>query len=332
MFKRRPDTPSAADAPEGLSSERLEQWCVGLREGVITARGVQGQLGQLIGCGELIGMPVIELVDGRSRRPGGALSWSQITRRCDASHGRLVILGDPGYGKTVAALTLVGDVNARDEPDAIVAELFSLTDWDRSQAQRPGVRVIDWLAEQLSSTYRELPLDASRRLIAEGLVLAVLEGLDEIATPQRRACVQAIDAYTRGTPRRPLVLTCRSAEYDELAPGGVDADRVVMLTALQREHVASILADRTATRPGWDRVRARHAAGDATLDELFANPLRLSLALRVYHDRDAGVLLDVSVAQARGRLWETLLGTTADTFDDATAAQNRDWLASSPPA
>jgi len=44
------------------------------------------------------------------------LPWSQITHGPDVTKERLVILGDPGYGKTVAALTLVAHVNSGNRP------------------------------------------------------------------------------------------------------------------------------------------------------------------------------------------------------------------------
>lgn len=56
-------------------------------------------------------------------------------------------------------------------------------------------------------------------------------------------------------------------------------------------------------------------------------PLRLAIALQVYRDRDPGELLKLTVAQARGRLWERLLESSADGYPGATARQVRGWLA-----
>ena len=55
---------------------------------------------------------------------------------------------------------------------------------------------------------------------------------------------------------------------------------------------------------GWETIRRRQAAGDRALDELFRSPLRLTIALQAYRDRDPSELLDLSLEQAKGRLWE----------------------------
>jgi hypothetical protein len=324
----------ALAVPQGLSSERLEEWRVRLRAAVLEARIEDGgQLDQMVHYGEAIDVKV-KRFDIDSRRPrlrvgGRLLAWSEIRRQWDESTGRLVILGDPGYGKTVAALTLVAHVNARAEPGASVAELFSLADWYHWIGDHAGAPFGGWLADQLTLTHPELPLGVSRLLIAAGLVLPILDGLDEIPTrSQRRACIDAIDSYARRTdPHRPFVLTSRGAAYVELAPDQVSAERHIVLAGLQPDQVAAILDERTGGREGWDTIRARHAAGDATLRALFRSPLRLTVALQAYRDRDPGELLVLRGAQAQGKVWELLLTNTADVFDDARPEQVRAWLA-----
>ncbi len=85
----------------------------------------------------------LRVFDSDPRRPrlrvgGHQLPWSALTHQWDTSEGRLVILGEPGYGKTVAALTLIAHINAADTPGAKVAELFSLADWYLWHADKPG--------------------------------------------------------------------------------------------------------------------------------------------------------------------------------------------------
>lgn len=322
-------------APRGLSRERLEEWRSRLRMAVLEARVEQGgQLDQMVRQGESIDMNV-RTIDGDARRPrartgGRSLSWGEIRREWDDSGGRLVILGDPGYGKTVAALTLLAHINAHDNAGQGVAELFSLVEWDRWNHDHRGERFAGWLAEQLTVSYPDdLPVAVSRRLVAEGLVVPILDGLDEIPTRLRRlACVAAIEGYARrAAPHRPFVVTCRAVEYDELATDALVVDRHLVLEGLDRDRVRAILDDRTTDAPGWEAVRARHAAGDPSLGELFRSPLLLTVALQAYRDRDPSELLDLTIDDAQGRLWELLLADTGGGFDDATPAQVRDWLA-----
>jgi hypothetical protein len=319
--------------PDGLSRKRLEKWRVWLRSKIIKERGEEGgQLDQMVRDREARDLNV-SLVDGDSCLPrlrvgGRLLAWSEIKREWDESRGRMVILGDPGYGKTVAALTLVAHING-DKSGAVVAELFSLADWHLWQAEHPSARLGDWLAGQLTLTYDLLP-EVSQRLVAEELVLPILDGLDEIPTVhQRRACVDAINAYTRrAAPYRPFVLTCRAEEYNQLAPDWVGAEQHILLAGLQPDQVNAVLEKRTAGRTGWDTIRLRHAAGDAALRELFRSPLYLDVTLHVYRDRDPSELLDLDVGEAIGQLWERLLSLseTADAFPGATVTEVRRWL------
>ncbi len=320
--------------PDGLSRKRLEKWRVWLRSKVMKERGEEGgQLDQMVRDEEARDLNV-SLVDGDSCMPrlrvdGRLFAWSEIKREWDESRGRMVILGDPGYGKTVAALTLVEYINASKKPGAVVAELFSLADWYLWQAEHPSARLGDWLAGQLTLTY-DLPPKVSQQLVAEELVLPILDGLDEIPTVhQRRACVDAINAYTRrAAPHRPFVLTCRAEEYNQLAPGWVGAEQHILLAGLQPDQVNAILEKRAVGRVGWDTIRLRHAAGDATLIELFRSPLYLAVTLQVYRDRDPSELLDLGVEEAIGQLWERLLSLseTADAFPGATVTEVRRWL------
>lgn len=338
LLERRLDKPQTArDArPACLSTELLEEWRVRLRAAILEARVEQGgTLDQMVRQGDAIDSSVTHL-DSDLHRPrlrvgvGEQLRpWSEIKRQWDHSEGRLVITGDPGFGKTVAALTLVAHINGRDEPGAKVAELFSLADWYRWHADHLGSPVAGWMAEQLTLSYRDLPLEVSRQLIDHGKVLPVLDGLDEIPTlQQRRDCVDVINAYTRrAEPHRPFVLTCRAVDYIDLAPDWVGVQRhPIELVGLQPDQVGAILKDRTKGRQGWDIIRERYAAGDATLGELFRSPLHLTIALQVYRDQDPSELLELSVGRAQGRLWELLLSNTAEQFKDATPAQVRGWL------
>jgi hypothetical protein len=328
----RRDNADTPPTPEGLTAELLERWRVALVADVIRIRvGAGGQLDMRVSEGDPIDANA-RRVDHDSGRPrvrvgGRLLAWSEIIARWDTTRSRLVILGDPGYGKTVAALTLVKHINAHDAPGASVAELFSLADWQRWRGDHPDAPLGEWLAEQLTVAHPSVPVAVARQLVDARLIVPVLDGLDEIATVERRrACVAAIDAYAeRGEPHRPFVLTCRAREYRELAPDWVRDDECIVLVGLQPDQIKQHLHEQTAGRAAWDVVRQRQAAGDAALNTLLASPLRLAIALRVYRDHDPGELLELDGEQARQRLWELLLITSAG-YRSATPAQVRAWL------
>lgn len=334
-LKDRRTTSAEAPTPSGLTPELRERWRVALRDDVIRIRvGEDGQLAKMVLQGDPIdsrtGRVDLDAERPRIRVAERLRPWSEITHQWDAGAGRMVILGKPGYGKTVAALTLIKHINTPDDAGRIVAELFPLAEWQRWRGEHPTAPFRQWLAEQLTRMHPELAGAVARELVDARLVLPVLDGLDEIAAVEdRRACVAAIDSYAeRGEPHRPFVLTCRAHEYYELAPDWVRDDERVVLVGLQPDQIQAKLAEpQIAGRPAWDALRHQQATGDAAINELFRSPLRLAIALQVYRDQNPIELLRLPVAHAHKRLWELLLKTNADTYPGATAVQVHAWLA-----
>ena len=116
--------------------------------------------------------------------------------------GRLVIIGEPGSGKTGAAVLLVlaalehrQQVPSQDRQLVPVPVIFTLHGWDPSTQ-----RVADWFAARLQETY---PLFAGKRgraeaaqLVQAGRIAVFLDGLDEIAEDLRPVALQALSQQT----------------------------------------------------------------------------------------------------------------------------------------
>jgi hypothetical protein len=136
----------------------------------------------------------------------------------DALDQAMLILGAPGSGKTVILnqlATTLADRADRD-PAQPIPVVLNLASW---AARRPPLDA--WLADELSVVY-----GVNRRLGANlataGMLLPLLDGLDEVPADDRAACVQAINDYQAARSEVegrmvPLVVCSRQAEAEALA-------------------------------------------------------------------------------------------------------------------
>jgi GTPase SAR1 family protein len=208
--------------------------------------------------------------------------------------GRLVVLGEPGAGKTALMVRLVLDLLGRREPGKPLPVLAALSSWDPDAQD-----FTEWLTSQLLITHpamgRPAPGDPQRSraaaLLDAGLVLPVLDGLDEIPIKARRTAIERISGALR--PGRPLVLTCRTAEFrDALRPrGGAETTfrsaAIIRLLPLDAASVRDYLrqsADGPAAEARWGPV-LRLVGTPAPVSQALRTPLMLSLARAIYGSR-----------------------------------------------
>ncbi|MGW0522309.1 NACHT domain-containing protein [Crossiella sp. NPDC003009] len=192
---------------------------------------------------------------------------------------QLVVLGEPGGGKSTMAMLLVLDLLADREPADPVPFLVNLAPWQPEEALH------DWLAGQLDRAHSGLGGRAEcLRFLASGRVLPVLDGFDELPEWHQQAALAAIDEAVDGG--RPLILTCRTQEYLDLLTrtrSPLANAAVVELAPVTAEDVRTFLDVSTDARPRWqpvlDRIRAE-PGGELAL--ALSTPLMVSLARTVY--------------------------------------------------
>jgi hypothetical protein len=200
---------------------------------------------------------------------------------------QLVLIGSPGSGKTSAAVLLTCRLLADRRRAEPVPVLLPLASWN-PQDQHLDV----WLAARLASQYPILAdggvngRQPAMRLVERGRVLAVLDGLDEMPTPLRAAAVAAINAAVDGG--RPLVLTCRAEEYEEVIAGtGVPLARAAVV---EIKPVTGSEAAKYLTSAGTDEAQRRWAPvvdhlrehPDGVLGAALSTPLMVYLARTIY--------------------------------------------------
>lgn len=201
---------------------------------------------------------------------------------------QLVVLGEAGAGKSVIAILLTLGLLATIRPGDPVPVLLPVASWD------PGAEHLHaWLARKLRTDYPGLTNtakygpDAATRLVLDGHVLPILDGLDETPPDLHAAAIDALDRAVAGG--RPIVVTCRTDEYEQavLRAGALLASApVVEVEPVELDAAIAFLTDRD--RQGGSRwqpvVEQLRQHPDSPLAQALSTPLMVDLARAAYTD------------------------------------------------
>lgn len=206
--------------------------------------------------------------------------------------GRLVVLGEPGAGKTMLMVRLVLDLLKDRGSGEPVPVLVSLASWNPQAQDLHG-----WLGKQLTADHRFLASEAPgggslmEALLAARLILPILDGLDEIPDAIRGPAIGRINDALR--PGERLVVTCRSWQYlDSVRPrAGIEATlrgaAAVELGPLAAETVRSYIlhdARGAVAKARWEPVLAV-LDSDMPIAQAIETPLMVGLACTIYNPR-----------------------------------------------
>ncbi|BEL03570.1 hypothetical protein Q0Z83_017610 [Actinoplanes sichuanensis] len=248
---------------------------------------------------------------------------------------RLLILGEPGAGKTVLAIMLVlGLIEAR-RPGAATPVLLTVSSWDPLSE-----KLTDWLDRTLGTVYyggrREIPA----ALRHERLVIPVLDGLDEMPESARRSAVAAINEALGGDEA--IVLTCRTAEYLDVIAGG--SANLVQAPVINVQPVAVAEAITYLQRVAWPRGTDWTPAFAAWTQNpggpfaaALSTPLMISVARTVY-ERGGGRPCELLTVATRHAVEDHLLDRLVDAAyvprpgPDESALEHRDQARIAAPA
>lgn len=158
---------------------------------------------------------------GGAWEPGRSLTVLDAFDRFDES---LLILGEPGAGKTSMLLELASAVLDRAGDNGPLPVLVELGAWrpaGRRTAPLPdnisdaGDAFCVWVLGQVQATYSIGADIAAAWLDQRGLVL-LLDGLDEVAARLQAECVKQINGLQTRYPRLRIAVTSRSEQYGRL--------------------------------------------------------------------------------------------------------------------
>lgn len=190
----------------------------------------------------------------------------------EAAGGELLILGEPGAGKTTMLLELVTHLITKAERDESrpIPAVFSLAGFRNDQP------LAAWLVDELANNY-EVPRKLGEIWVADGQFVPLLDGLDEVDPDLRATCATAINAFRQSHPGVSLLVTTRSQDYRALALR-LNLDKAIVLQPLSSDQIDQYLAQR-GQRLANLRVALQN---DATLRDLAQTPLMLSMMTLAY--------------------------------------------------
>jgi len=188
---------------------------------------------------------------------------------------QMLILGEPGSGKTITLLTLADALleETKTDPTLPTPVVFNLSSW--AEKQPP---LDEWLVEELNQRYH-MPRKVSQNWVENDELLLLLDGLDEVAADKRDACVSAINAFQKEHIVS-MVVCSRIAEYQALI-NRLNLTGAIAIRPLTDQQISDYIA-----RADPHLAALNHALTNSPeLRELAQTPLMLSIMTLTYHDQ-----------------------------------------------
>ena len=212
-------------------------------------------------------------------------------------HGkRLLILGEPGSGKTITLLDLARKliVRARAHAEHPLPVVFNLASWAEKRQS-----LDDWLIAELENKYR-VPNPLGRYWVKKHEFLLLLDGLDEVGEDKREKCIEAINVYCESGVQ--VVVCSRRQEYEALiAETKLVAWQAILLHPLAEAQIFAYLDE---LKEKAEPVR-KALEGDPDLLELARTPLLLNVMLMAYGGAQTEIQKGaISLDEKRSRLFD----------------------------
>lgn len=182
---------------------------------------------------------------------------------------KLLILGNPGSGKTTTQLELAQALVkcAEQQPDYPVPVLFNLSSWKDDRQS-----LTNWLVAELKSKYG-VSTKLGKEWVVNHQLLPLLDGLDELEPQRQEICVHAINQFLAGENRPLSLVVCsRNEEYSNYSTQ-LQLNGAIYLQPLSNRQICDYLTT-IKYRELWSII-----SNDLNLLELVKTPLLLTITV-----------------------------------------------------
>ncbi|MCT7956080.1 NACHT domain-containing protein [Laspinema palackyanum] len=238
-----------------------------------------------------------------------------------ANFPRMVVLGDPGAGKTTMEHYLTLKMAKQESPILpylpFYVELGKFIERKNTKESKDTANysLLDFIADELDNRYgfcNARPyLD---RLLSENKAAFLLDGLDETSGGETRQkaddaynhVVHAIDDLSTLCDRAPIVITCRKAGWR----GGLKGFKSLEVLDFNWEQIQKFIKNWFASDPNKAEGLRQKLTENLRMQTLAGNPLILSLIAIVYQN-------DLELPERRTELYKRCLEVLLQEWDSS---------------
>ena len=270
----------AATAGTELSSKRRKQLILLEKvrsfwvEGVLNQSVTKAQMMQLemSNCNELVDRPWPDHF-GAHVHHEIPVPLGKILDAYFGADRALLILGEPGSGKTMTLIILAEKLIAQAvrNPIAPVPVILDLSSWAKQRQS-----IVDWVVEELTIKY-QIPRRYGHEWLEDDNLILLLDGYDQLPIECRIPIARAINSFRETNGLTGIVICSRKEEY-RLAAARLRLSGALELQPLSSSQIETYL---NALGPGIERLQtAVHE--NPSIQTMARSPLMLNILSTVY--------------------------------------------------